>query len=193
MTLTTDPTPITLPLSLSLSLSLSLTLTLTGVWDNVKKMGDLYGMVKEGITQAHTQGSKPSTSFLPSLLTHSLTCLLAPRSRATPGRRRATRRRPWSTTRCGTRPASRGRTTPPPSSSSSGRRPPPPPPPPPPQGQTHSPSLRLPLKWSVAASALSRLNPSVARWVLGRTPLGPGLPPYSTRRRDAGLLWAPAY
>ena len=48
------------------------------MWDNVKKMGDLYGTVKEGITQARAQASKQcSTYFLTSLLPYSRTQLPA--------------------------------------------------------------------------------------------------------------------
>jgi len=38
--------------------TLCLIIASDGVWDNVKKMGDLYGTVKEGITQARAQASK---------------------------------------------------------------------------------------------------------------------------------------
>ena len=50
-------------------------------------MGDLYGMVKEGITQAHTQGSKPSTSFLP--YSHALTYLLTCTAQSSDARKAA--------------------------------------------------------------------------------------------------------
>ena len=182
-----------LSLTLALSLTLSLTLTLTRRVGQCEEDGRpiRHG---QGGHHAGTCASKQVASLqvspfylLPIFLTHALiyllTTLLAPRSRATLVRRRATRRRRWSSTRYGTRPASRGRTTPPPSSSSSGRRPPPPPPPP--QGRTHSPSPPLPLKWAVAASALSCL------WRAGFWAALLWAPAYLTLH--AGLLWAPAY